>query len=296
MTARTKTALLLTAGGVVINAVLAFIKLFVGIRTNSLCIMLDSMNGFFDTATGLITVTAFLLCAMPKSEKYPYGKGRSEYVAGFAVSVAAAVMGVLFFFDSISRIFMPEPVWFGLESCILISIGIPVKLGMAIVYGISGKKLKSKALKAIMADSFLDVGITSATVASFTLASQVNYAVDSIFGIIISCVVTVCAVKMIADNLGTLTGAADCKEEREAVIGICKEIPEVTAIKRMKLHDYGYRACHGTVEIVYKDGTGEEKKKETAETIKRKIKEETGAEIDFIISEEKSGENGEIAS
>ncbi len=282
MTERTKKALILTACGVAINVALAFIKLFVGIETNSLCIMLDSMNGFFDIATGVITVIAFILCAAPKSEKFPYGKGRSEYVAGFIVSAASVVMGALFFFDSLSRIAMPEPIWFGWENFILVSVGIPLKVGIVIVYKIFNKKLKSKALAAIAADSLLDVGITTATMISFAVSPVVNYAVDSIFGMVISVVVIGVAIKMVADNLGTLTGAKGCIDERNAIISACKSDRRIAKIIKMDLHDYGYRACVGTVKIEFTNGTAQDEKAAAAKLLCEKIKEDVGAEIEVI--------------
>ena len=282
MTVRTKKALFVASGGVLINIILALIKLFVGLKTNSLCIMLDSLNGFFDTVTGIVTAVAFVIAAAPKSAKYPYGRGRSEYVAGFIVSAAATAMGVMFLLDSVSRIAMPEPVWFGLESCILITVGVPVKLAMAVGYRLFNKKIGSKALTALSVDSFLDVGITSATVISFVISSRVNYAVDSVFGIAISIAVIICSVKMIADNLGILSGADACEDVRAAIIDLCRKNDSVTKILSMKLHDYGYRACVGTVKLEYKEGSTSEEKETAEKNLRESLKEETGADIDFI--------------
>lgn len=290
MIKRTKKALVIVACGVLLNIALALTKLFVGLKTNSLCILLDATNGFIDTFTSVVAVIAFALSAKPRSERYPYGNGRAEYVAGFIVSAAATVMGGIFLLDSLKRISLPEPVWFGWESFVLVSVGIAVKLGMAIGYELFNKSIKSSTFRALAADSFLDIGITAATLISFTLSSRLNYAVDSIFGIVMSVIIIITSVKMIRDNLGVLSGSKSCAAERETVINACKESVLIKEIVKIRLHDYGYRACYGTVFVAGEDGKSREELISECDRLRAFLKEETGAEIDFVLAE-KSAEN-----
>lgn len=69
---------------------------------------------------------AFCTLLIPRSEKAPYGYGRTEYLAGFIVAATSVVVGGLFLIRSLNRMAMPEPVWFGVKSCILISVTVPV--------------------------------------------------------------------------------------------------------------------------------------------------------------------------
>lgn len=282
---RTKKALIIVSCGVVLNLALALTKLFVGLRTNSLCILLDATNGFIDTFTSIVVIIALACSAMPKNEKYPYGNGRAEYVAAFIVSAAATVMGGVFLFDSINRIVMPEPVWFGWESFILISVGILVKIGMAVGYGLFNRSIKSSSFRALETDSFLDVGITTATLISFTVSSKLNYAVDSIFGIAISVIIIITSIKMVKDNLGVLSGVKSCAEEREIVVKACRESRLVKEIQKIRLHDYGYRACYGTVFVLFVDGLCREEIAVECDRLRAFLKEETGADVDFIPAE-----------
>lgn len=68
---RVKTSLIMLSVAIGINIVFALIKLFVGIETNSLCIMLDSVNNFFDTVTGVVSMIAFVRVGARLTEKYP---------------------------------------------------------------------------------------------------------------------------------------------------------------------------------------------------------------------------------
>lgn len=141
MKQRVKKSLIIVAIGVVVNVALALIKMYVGLSSNSLCIMLDAINNFFDILTAIVAGVAFCTLLIPRSEKAPYGYGRTEYLAGFIVAATSVVVGGLFLIRSLNRMAMPEPVWFGVKSCILISVTVPVKLGLGLTYYFADKKV-----------------------------------------------------------------------------------------------------------------------------------------------------------
>lgn len=122
MKSRIKKSIWLISVAIVINIALATIKTYVGLSSNSLCIMLDGTNSFFDVITCLVTLVVFIFLLVPRNEKAPYGYGRGEYLAGFIVAVVSVIVGGLFFIRSLNRMAMPEPVWFGLQNCILIPL------------------------------------------------------------------------------------------------------------------------------------------------------------------------------
>jgi len=282
MSTRTKKALILVIIGIVMNLALALGKLFVGLSANSLCILLDSTNGFFDTLTGVVAAVAFGLVALAPTERFPYGFGRSEYLAGFVVAVAAAVMGVSFLMESLNRLAMPEPVWYGLQSTVLLSVSIVVKFDFSLAVALCNRKICSKALRAIALDGFLDVGITAATLTSFTLSARLSYAIDSFFGIAISIVVLVFSVKMIVDTVRTLIGTSETKEEKDALAALCKEEPVVEELKDVRLHDYGYRAKFGVAYVSFSPDSTEEERTDAVGRIIARLKEETGATVEIV--------------
>ena len=150
MKERVKKSIIMIAVGIVVNVALAAIKMYVGLASNSLCIMLDAMNSFLDTLTCIVTLIVFIVLLAPKSESAPYGYGRGEYLAGFIVAVVSVVMGGLFFMRSINRMAMPEPVYYGWQSIVLISVCLPIKLGMGLAYYFANKKIKSQAIRALL--------------------------------------------------------------------------------------------------------------------------------------------------
>ncbi len=269
---RAKKSILLIAIGIFVNVALALTKMYVGLSSNSLCIMLDAVNSFFDVLTCVATLAFLVALLFPRSDKAPYGYGRGEYLAGFIVSVVSVVVGGLFFLRSINRLAMPEPVWFSVQNCALICATLPVKLAMGLTYYFCNKKLHSSAVKAIMLDSFLDIGVTATSIVSFAISSRVDYAVDAIFGIVISVIIVVFAVKMVADNVRSIVVGDGAKQEREAVDEICRA--HEVRLEKLVLHDYGYSAKAGEAIVDCSEDVLESLHDETLE--------KTGADVTFV--------------
>ena len=269
---RAKKSILLIAIGIFVNVALAITKMYVGLSSNSLCIMLDAVNSFFDVLTCVATLAFLVALLFPRSDKAPYGYGRGEYLAGFIVSVVSVVVGGLFFLRSINRLAMPEPVWFSVQNCALICATLPVKLAMGLTYYFCNKKLHSSAVKAIMLDSFLDIGVTATSIVSFAVSSRVDYAVDAIFGIVISVIIVVFAVKMVADNVRSIVVGDGAKQEREAVDEICRA--HEVRLEKLVLHDYGYSAKAGEAIVDCSEDVLESLHDETLE--------KTGADVTFV--------------
>lgn len=273
MKERAKKSLILIAVGIAINVVLASIKMYVGLSVNSLVIMLDATNSFLDIITGIVTLVVFVMLLVPRSESAPYGYGRGEYLAGFVVAVTAVVMGGLFFIRSLNRLAMPEPVYFGWQNCVLIAVCVPLKLAIGLGYYFANKKIKSKALKAIMLDSFLDTAITATSLVSFAISANVNYAVDAIFGIVMSIVIIVFAIKMVVDNVKAIVLGDGSIEEKDAVEQACRD--RGVEYRNLILHDYGYGSRVGSVRV--------DCSKDTANALHDEILASVGADIDFIV-------------
>ena len=281
--------------GIVANLTLVAVKLYVGMSSNSLTLMLDATNSIFDVLTSIVTLFAFVALFIPHSDSAPFGYGRSEYLAGFIVAVASAVIGGLFFVRSLNRLAMPEPVWYGWQNCVLISVAIPIKIALAVFYFVKNKKLKSKAIAAIALDCCLDIGITSASLVAFAISSEVDYAADAIFGIIISIVVLIFAVKMIVDNIKSVVKGDGSEEERDIIKRTVKGDARIKRIGNITLHDYGFGTKIGTVEAVFENGVTLDDVKQAEREIRDGIKAECGAEI-WLVPLSDEDLNSEIES
>ena len=195
------------------------------------------------------------------------------------MAVASAVVGGLFLVQSINRMAIPEPVWFGWQNCVLICIAVPFKLAIGTVYYVRNKKLKSKAIAAIALDSFMDAGITSASIVAFAVSSQIDYAADAIFGIVISVLVLAFAIKMIVENIKSVVKGDGCEDERRAVKTALKQDGRIKRIVKITMHDYGVGARVCTAQAVFKDGVSLEEAISVSEKIAAEVEESCGVEL-----------------
>ncbi len=221
-----------------VNFVLFFIKFYIGLRTNCLCIYTDSVNNLADTLSGLLAILGFYLMSRPVTKKYPYGKGRAEYAASFLMAILMTGAGLLFAYNCAERFFAPTPVWFFVKYAVIIGATCIVKLITGIVFTVFYKKDKSPVTKALMLDSFTDCGITLVALVSFTLTNYTEFIVDAYLGLFISIVIAVLGIRLIISSFGSLIGAND-----EALIdkigNEIKNVDSTVKIIDISVHNYG---------------------------------------------------------
>lgn len=273
-----KKSILLILAIVALNVGLAIAKLHVGLSTNSLCIMLDSINSFLDVITCIVSVVALAVVLRSREETL---YGRAEYLAGFVVSAVAVVLGGVFLLRSIDRLAMPEPVWFGVQSTVIISVAILVKVGIAVACHFLSKRFNSVILRAIMLDSILDAVVTATSLISFVVSGRVNYAVDAILGIVLSVLILIFAVRMVVSNVKTIVVGQPTEAISQRIHTVLSEQPCVASVGRIQLHDYGTHQQVGTVEVNLHTQSLDEVLEQCA-SLEAIIHEQTGVKVQLV--------------
>ncbi len=131
-------------------------------------------------------------------------------------------MGLSFAYSSLERFMYPTPIWFSVKFAFMIAVTALGKLLLFVFYGIQSKKNDSSVIKVMKADSMLDFFITLTTLASFTLTRYTEFAVDAVFGLLISIFITAGAIKMLKGAVCGVLGLIK-KEKREAFFDFLKE-------------------------------------------------------------------------
>ena len=86
--------------GIIINLILAGIKIFEGIISGSVAIIADAFNNLSDSGTSVITLLSFKLSSKPADKEHPYGHARIEYIASMVVSFIILLVGAELLLDS----------------------------------------------------------------------------------------------------------------------------------------------------------------------------------------------------
>ncbi len=242
--------LLIFAG--TINLVLFFIKFYVGIRTNSLCIYTDSINNLMDTLSLILALIGVSYVNKTATERFKFGFGKIESVTTFIMSLIMTVAGCSFAYSSLGRLMTPVPVWYFTKYAVIIAITCLVKLFLGLLFTYRYKKTHSSVVKTIMLDSYLDCAITLMTLVSFTLSNKVNVALDGILGLSISIFIAVLGVRLIVSSIADLIGQRNTKLEEKAS-KIVEKIDKSIVINEITVHSYGEEKHYITLNLSLTD-------------------------------------------
>lgn len=172
---------------VISNALLAALKISVGLFAGSLALVGDGIDSASDIATSLITLLTARLISRPPNLKFPYGYRKADAVASKALSFIIFFAGaqltistVLQFIDGKEKT-LPDPI-----AIYVVIVSIVAKLALSYYLLRTGKKVESSMLLAngrnMRNDVFISVSVLLGLF--FTLVLQMPI-IDSIFALLI---------------------------------------------------------------------------------------------------------------
>lgn len=88
----------------------AFFQLCIVLISNSVALLADTIHNFGDAAIAIPLWIAFLVARKKPTNRFTYGYGRVEDVAGIAVVLAIFISGVVVGYESLSRFSSPQPI------------------------------------------------------------------------------------------------------------------------------------------------------------------------------------------
>ena len=191
-----KITVITCAAAFALNVALFSVKLYVGLCANSISIYSDAVNNMFDSLSGLAAFICFAALLSSSSEGTRAIIKKAEQFFSFVMSVIILLTGLYFAYNSLERLFYPTPISYLTHYLVLLMITVVVKLIMFFAYRGVYRVTGSPIIKVMAADSILDFFITLATVMSLTVSQYAEFAVDAVFGIVISIALIISALKL----------------------------------------------------------------------------------------------------
>lgn len=240
--------------GIILNLILFGIKFLAGSLSGAVSIIADAFNNLSDASSSLISLLGFKLAEKPADNDHPYGHGRYEYVAGLAVAVLVAAIGIELLKTGIDKILHPSELSFSVITWTILVISILIKLYMMYYNYSIGKRIDSKALIATGDDSRNDSLTTSAVLVSGIISVIANINIDGIVTLLLSLFILYSAYGLIKDTLDPILGI---KPDEETVSMLATKImsyDNILGVHDLIIHDYGpgnrFASVH--VEMDYK--------------------------------------------
>jgi cation diffusion facilitator family transporter len=88
----------------------ALLQLIVVFKSGSVALFADMIHNFADAATAIFLAIAFAFTRLKPSQRFPYGYGRVEDLAGMLIVVTILVTALIVGYESVLRLVGPHPV------------------------------------------------------------------------------------------------------------------------------------------------------------------------------------------
>jgi cation diffusion facilitator family transporter len=144
--ARTTRGLKAAFWGIIVNAVLAMVKLIAGLLGNSYALIADAVESLTDIFGSAIVWSGLTIATAPPDEDHPYGHGKAEALAAAAVSLMllAAALGIAI--EAVREILSPHHAPAPFTLFVLIGVVIVKETLYRTVFRV-GREIGSTAVK-----------------------------------------------------------------------------------------------------------------------------------------------------
>lgn len=248
---RTQSVVRVLFGILVLNWLVAAVKIGLGLVANNLTVVADGFHSLLDGANNIVGIVALKYAAQPPDEHHPYGHQKFENVAAMLIGGLVMLLGwevleqaILTVRDHLrgtavlTRIPAPPGViGFGFLSATLL-----INLFVAWYEQRQGKLLQSTFLQADAAHTKSDIAVTGLSLISLSIGSEVWWA-DVVLALLVVGFIIKAAFTIILHNVDVFTDRIKLDPE---------QVSRVTNAVRGVLNTHAIRS-HGSQQDIHLD-------------------------------------------
>jgi cation diffusion facilitator family transporter len=273
------------------NALLAAVKIVIGLLAGSLAVVADGIDSLEDIITSTITLVTANILSRPPNKKYPYGYGKAETIATRLLSLVIFAAGIQLAIISVQKIIKGSYTGIPMKIAIyVIVISIVGKFLLSFHQFKVGKRINSEMLKAnaknMQNDVFISLSVLVGLVSTRLLKMPV---IDSVAALLVSAWVIKVAIQIfLRTNVELMDGVKD----KKIYDIIFKAIDSVQGVKnphRVVVRNMGHKLKIGAdIEV---DGTlSLQKAHDLAHKVEQSIRSKIDNLFDVIIHVEPIGD------
>ena len=267
--------------GIAANIFLAAFKAFVGFLSNSIAIILDSVNNLSDALSSVVTIIGTKLAGKPADRKHPFGHGRAEYLTALVIAIIILYAGLTSLIESVKKVINPvTPEYTGL-SIGIIATAVFVKIILGLFVKKTGKKVNSDSLVASGQDALMDSIISASTIVAALIFIFTGLSLEAWLGIIISFAIIRAGYETLHETLSKILGErVEAELSHKIKQTIASVDPEIRGAYDLVLNNYGPDKHIGSVHIEIPDTWTAEK----IDSVTRKIADKVYQEHNIAIA------------
>ena len=235
--------------GIVVNVLIAGVKIAAGLLASSVAIVSEGVNNAADALTSVLTMVGTRLAGRHPDAKHPFGYGRIEYLTGLVVAVVIIVSGVQMLIESVKLIFRPEELSISYVSLAIVAVSAVVKFFLGLYTIARGRVAKSDALVGVGLECRGDSYISIITIGVAVVFLLTGVSLDAYAGVVMSAIILKAGVEVLLKIVSELIGRPGEKELATKIYQLVRATPGVVGAADMMLHNYGPNAWSGSVNV-----------------------------------------------
>lgn len=240
----------MTSGlGIVVNLLIATIKVLIGVISSSIAIVSEGVNNLADAFTSILALVGAKLAKKHPDEKHPFGYGRIEYLASLVISTLILVTGIEMMISSIKLIFHPAEMSVSYLAIAIVAGTAIIKYILGVYTIKMGEKAASVSLIGVGTECRNDSFASIITIITALIYLLFHVSLDAYAGIIISLLIVKAGIDVLKETLSDLLGRPGEKELAKELYQKIRQTEGIIAAADMMLHNYGPDAWSGSVNV-----------------------------------------------
>jgi len=235
--------------GILLYAALGLGKIFIGLTTGSVAVMVDAVHNLADAGASIATIIGFSLASKKSDAEHPFGHARIEYMTGVVVSAIITGIGIMMARTSFDKIVDPTPLTEDTASMILLIIMVFATIWFYLFNMRLSKLIGSASLKATGIESRNDAIATVAVLCAILFHQFANINIDGFIGLGVAGFIIYSGITMAKETVGPLFGQSPDPETVREIAELVLEQEGVLGIHDLIVHDYGPGNTFASVHI-----------------------------------------------
>jgi cation diffusion facilitator family transporter len=225
----------------IVNALLALVKIVTGMVGNSFALIADGIESLNDLFSSLVVWCSLKVAHRPRSEKYPYGLGKAEQLGALFSAVSLLAAGGVIIWHSVGNIIHRHhsPAWFTLPVLVVVIITKELLSRYAL------KKSEETESTALKGDAWHHRADAITSAAAFVgilvaLIGGTGFEKADDIGALVGCTVIVFnGILLLRSALHENLDGAPAPQLLERVRVVASSVPEVLGIEKLRMKKMG---------------------------------------------------------
>jgi len=270
--------------GILVNGVLATIKLLGGIVGNSYALIADAVESMTDIFSSFVVWRGLSVAVQPPDEEHPYGHGKAEPLAASFVSLMLLAASAGIAIESARGIFQPPHTPKSFTIWILLGVVVVKESLFRLVFKV-GEELTSTAVRSDAWHHRSDA-ITSAAAAigiSISIWGGKGYELaDNYAALFASCVIAFNGIRLLKPAINELMDAQPSEDLQKEILGLARHCEGVLAVEKVLARKAGLSYLVD-MHIEVDKGMTVEQAHDIAHLVKDRIREEIPKVVEVLI-------------